>query len=57
VAGATLSGTITDPSGAAMVGAKVTITNTATGVTRDVIADSAGLYSAPTCCPDLMRSR
>ena len=51
VAGATLSGTITDPSGAAIVGAKVLITNTATGVTRDVIADSAGLYSAPNLLP------
>jgi hypothetical protein len=30
VAGARLSGTVTDPSGAAIAGAKVTITNTAT---------------------------
>jgi hypothetical protein len=51
VSGATLSGTITDPSGATIAGAKVSITNKATGVTRDVTADSAGLYSAPNLLP------
>jgi outer membrane receptor protein involved in Fe transport len=51
VSGATLSGTVTDPSGAAIAGAKVTITNTATGVTRDVTADAAGFYSAPNLLP------
>jgi hypothetical protein len=51
VSGATLSGTITDPSGAAIAGAKVSITNTATGVTRDVTADAAGFYSAPNLLP------
>jgi hypothetical protein len=51
VSGATLSGTITDPSGAIIAGAKVSITNTATGITRDVTTDSAGLYSAPNLLP------
>src|SRR6202165_3985683 len=51
VSGATLSGTITDPSGAAIAGAKVTITNKATGVTRDDMADAAGFYSAPNLLP------
>src|SRR6266481_5454200 len=51
VSGATLSGTITDPSGAAIAGAKLTITNTATGVSRDATADSAGFYSAPNLLP------
>jgi Carboxypeptidase regulatory-like domain/TonB-dependent Receptor Plug Domain len=51
VSGATLSGTITDPSGAAIAGAKVSIVNKATGVTRDVTTDSAGLYSAPNLQP------
>src|SRR5712692_9792143 len=51
VSGATLSGTITDPSGAAIVNAKVTITNKATGVTRDVTSDAAGFYSAPNLLP------
>src|ERR1700680_5340894 len=51
VSGATLSGTITDPSGAAIANAKVSIANKATGITRDVTADSAGFYSAPSLLP------
>src|SRR5712691_6025204 len=51
VSGATLSGTITDPSGAAIAGAKVSIANKATGVNRNVTADAAGLYSAPNLLP------
>src|ERR1700676_2199708 len=51
VAGATLSGTITDPSGAAIAGAKVSILNKATGSTRDITTDSAGFYSAPNLLP------
>jgi hypothetical protein len=51
VAGATLSGTITDPSGAAIVGAKVSIVNKATSATRDITTDSAGFYSAPNLLP------
>src|SRR6266853_4322037 len=51
VSGATLSGTITDPSGAAIAGAKVSVTNRATGVSRVVTRDTAGLYSAPNLLP------
>src|SRR6266700_4126447 len=51
VSGATLSGTITDPSGAAIAGAKVSVANKATGVTRDVTTDTAGFYSAPNLLP------
>jgi hypothetical protein len=51
VSGATLSGTITDPSGAAIAGAKVSVANKATGVNRDVMADAAGFYSAPNLLP------
>src|SRR6516225_2744618 len=51
VAGATLSGTVTDPSGAAVVAAQVSITNKATGVNYAVATDSAGLYSAPNLLP------
>src|SRR5256886_8833046 len=51
VAGATLSGTITDPSGAALVGVEVAIKNSATGVTRTVTSDSAGFYTAPNLVP------
>jgi hypothetical protein len=51
VTGATLSGTVTDPSGAAIANAQVSILNKATGVNRDVTTDSAGLYSAPNLVP------
>src|SRR5947199_7630428 len=51
VAGATLSGSITDPSGAAVVGVEVAIKNSATGVTRTVTSDSAGFYTAPNLVP------
>jgi len=51
VSGATLSGTVTDPSGAIIGGAQVTITNKATGVSRAVTTDTAGLYSAPNLLP------
>src|ERR1700704_2745953 len=51
VAGATLSGTIIDPSGAAISGAKVSILNKATGATRDLTTDSAGYYSVPNLLP------
>ena len=51
VAGATLSGTATDASGAAVPNAKVSIKNSATGVVRDVTTDAAGFYSAPNLLP------
>ncbi len=55
VAGATLSGSITDPSGAALTQAQVSIINVATGVTRNVTADSAGFYTAPNLVPGQYR--
>jgi hypothetical protein len=51
VAGATLSGTVTDASDAPVADAKISIANTATGVVRDVTTDSAGFYSAPNLLP------
>jgi hypothetical protein len=51
VSGATLTGTVADASGAQIPGAKVSIKNTATGVTREVATDSAGFYSAPNILP------
>ncbi|HEY1902509.1 MAG TPA: carboxypeptidase regulatory-like domain-containing protein [Terracidiphilus sp.] len=39
-----LNGTVVDPSGAAVVGAKVTATNAAIGVTRTAITQSNGVY-------------
>ena len=51
VAGATLSGTVTDPSGLAIPEAKISIVNLATGVTRTLVSDSAGFYTAPNLVP------
>ena len=51
VVGATLSGTVKDASGAAIAGAKVSIKNIATGVAREVDADSAGFYTIPNLPP------
>ncbi len=51
VTGATLSGTITDPSGAALSGAEVSIKNTSTKITRIAQTDKQGLYTAPNLLP------
>ena len=51
VTGATVSGTITDPSGGVVANATVSATNTATAITRDVVSDSAGLYTIPNLVP------
>ncbi|HUJ72998.1 MAG TPA: carboxypeptidase regulatory-like domain-containing protein, partial [Verrucomicrobiae bacterium] len=45
IGGASLNGTITDPSGAAVPNAKVTVTNTATGLTRITLTSDVGLYN------------
>src|SRR5215831_8055012 len=47
VSGATLSGTVTDASGAVVPGVKISIKNRATGIARNVTADEAGFYAAP----------
>src|SRR5262245_2683185 len=44
---AQISGTVTDPSGARLPGAEVIATQTATGVTRNVITNEAGVYVLP----------
>ena len=41
---ATLSGTVTDPSGATLVGAKLTLSNMATGVTANAVTNGQGEY-------------
>lgn len=51
VAGGTLSGTVSDASGAVIPNAQVAITNTATGVTSNAVTDSAGLFTAPNLLP------
>jgi outer membrane receptor protein involved in Fe transport len=51
VAGATLSGTVRDSSGAVIPSAEVSITDVATRVTRQVRTDSSGFYVAPNLLP------
>src|SRR5829696_4170598 len=43
----TIVGTVSDSTGAVVGGAKVTITNTGTGLTRTYTTDKAGEYTAP----------
>jgi carboxypeptidase family protein/TonB-dependent receptor-like protein len=51
VAGGTLSGTITDTSGAAVPNAQVEIKNSATGITRSLTTNAEGFYSAANLLP------
>jgi carboxypeptidase family protein/TonB-dependent receptor-like protein len=51
VSGATLSGTITDAQGGAVVGAKISARNGATGVTTESSANSSGAYSIVNLIP------
>src|SRR4029077_14140856 len=51
VVGATLSGTVTDTSGAVVPGAQISAKNLATSLTREVTADAAGFYTAPNLLP------
>src|SRR2546422_9923919 len=45
IGGSTLNGTVTDPSGAAITNAKVTATQTTTGVARATQSSGAGAYT------------
>jgi len=49
----TLSGRITDATGAALPGVTVTATNDATGFTRTVVADADGAYRLPSLLPGM----
>ena len=51
VAGATLSGLITDSSGAGIAGASVAIKNVGTGEVREAPTNANGLYAAPNLLP------
>jgi hypothetical protein len=50
-AGGTITGSATDPSGAAVGGANVTIKNVATGVERNSTTNADGVYTAPNLIP------
>jgi hypothetical protein len=51
VAGATLSGTVTDQSSGAVPQAAIVIRNIATGITRASATSSGGFYSVPDLLP------
>jgi len=51
VAGATLSGTVTDTSGKPAANTKVSVKNVASGQSTDTRTDSAGLYTVPNLLP------
>jgi Carboxypeptidase regulatory-like domain len=50
-AAATLTGQVTDPTGAAVPGAQITVVNTATGTTNTTTSDSAGFYRVSSLNP------
>jgi hypothetical protein len=52
VSGATLSGTVADPSGARVSNAQVAVQDAATGITRTVKTDTEGFYIVPNLQPD-----
>jgi Carboxypeptidase regulatory-like domain/TonB dependent receptor len=50
-------GTVTDPSGAQISDAVITVTNVATGVVRSTVTNGLGAYSVPTLPPGTYRIR
>ncbi len=51
VVNATLTGIVTDPSGATVSGGKVTATNTGTNIVHEATTDAAGVYTLPALSP------
>ena len=47
----TISGAVTDPTGALVAGAKVTVTETQTGTKVAAVSDTGGQYTAPFLLP------
>jgi hypothetical protein len=52
-----ITGVINDASGAIVQGATVTVTNTATGATRNTVSNDAGVYSFPALMPGVYTVR
>src|ERR1700691_3624684 len=52
-----ISGTVTDQSGAAIAGAKVTVTDVQRNVSRALTTDSTGAYAAPDLIPSTYNVR
>ncbi|HYW45756.1 MAG TPA: carboxypeptidase regulatory-like domain-containing protein [Bryobacteraceae bacterium] len=48
---ASLTGTVTDPQGAVIPGANISIVNAQTGAARDAVADAQGRYTMPQLTP------
>src|SRR5215213_11054366 len=51
----TIVGTVTDPNGALVAGAKITVINTATGDTREATTNEDGTYTVPNLEPGRYR--
>lgn len=57
-----ITGVVTDPTGSVVPKAQVSVTNAGTGVVRDTIAGSGGVFNVPnldlgTLCPARKRTR
>jgi len=48
-----INGTVSDPTGAVIAGATVTVTNTATNIARNVQTNASGNYTVPFLAPGL----
>ena len=48
---ASLSGVVSDPTGAVVPGSHVTVHSLATGIDREIVTDSAGIYVVPSLQP------
>ena len=55
VGGATLNGTVTDPSGAAVPQARIIVTNKETQEERSALSTEAGTYTVPSVPPGTYR--
>lgn len=50
-----ITGEVTDSSGAVMPGVRITVTNENTNVSRQVVTNSAGVYTVPSLVPGMYR--